>query len=372
LGGQALAEPSLGSNVSIARSRLIRQSIAAPQTSTPAEVVARLGALQGQDYAGAKWSVGLRLADSRGADVEAALEQRAIVRTWLFRGTLHLVAGTDVRWMLELVAARQIAASARRYRQLELDSETLTRSSTVLATALRDGQERDRGELFALLEQHGIATGGQRGYHMLGHASLNGLICQTTAARNVPTFVALDERVPISAPLTREAALAELARRYFTSRGPATLKDFIWWCGLAPAEARIGLDAAAPSLRREQIGEATYWSGPGEQDGGDAACGVFALPGFDEYLLGYADRRAMLDPQYSQRIVPGGNGMFMPTIVSDGQVIGTWKRTIAKNHVLVTPEPFRALNDSEQAGFAAAAERYGEFLELPASIMGAA
>lgn len=358
--------------MSIAHRRLLSQGIAVTHAATPHEVVARLGALQGQDYAGAKWSVGLRLPGCRDADVEHALASRSIVRTWLFRGTLHLVAGADVRWMLELVAARQIAASARRYRQLELDADTLARSSTLLANALRDGQEHDRNALFALLEQNGIATTGQRGYHMLGHASLNGLICQTTAARNVPTFVALDERVPAAAPMTREEALAALARRYFSSRGPATLKDFVWWCGLAPADARAGLHAAAPFLNQEQIDDTDYWSGSDAHAPGDAMRGVFLLPGFDEYLLGYSDRRAALDPQHSQRIVPGGNGMFMLTIVSDGQVIGTWKRSVAKNRVVITPEPFRPMTHSQLAGFAAAAERYGEFLGLPASTVGTA
>lgn len=353
----------------IAQQRLYQQQISHNSFTQPAEVVAWLGALQGQDYAGAKWSVGLRLPGSTDATIEDAINAKTIVRTWALRGTLHLVAATDLRWLLALLAPRLIAGNARRYRELHLDEATLVRSNELLAQALRDGQPRDRPTLLAMLEQQGIATTGQRGVYLLQRASLDGLICQGVAVRNRPTFMAIDERIPTGKMLARAEALAELAQRYFTSHGPATLKDFIWWSGLTAGDARAGLAAVSPQLQQSTMGGQLYWMGQQQPATDYPSQPVYLLPGFDEYLLGYADRSAVLDPHYANRIVPGGNGVFYPTVVSNGQVVGTWQRTFKKGVVVITAQPFTTLSMAERDGFAAAAQRFGEFLgmavELP-------
>ena len=279
------------------------------------------------------------------------------------------MAASDLRWLLALLAPRLIANNTRRYRELQLDEATFVRSNDLLAAALQGGSSLDRPALFACLEQAGIATTGQRGVYMLQRASLDGLICQGIAVRNVPTFMALDDSIAQGNILTREEALAELAQRYFTSHGPATLKDFIWWSGLTAGDARAGLAASSAQLQQITVAGQLYWMAQQPPACAPTPQSVYLLPGFDEYLLGYADRTAVLDPQYANHIVPGGNGVFYPTIVSNGQVVGTWQRTFKKGKVVMTPQPFTTLSAAETDAFAAAAQRFGEFLEMSVEIV---
>jgi hypothetical protein len=241
------------------------------------------------------------------------------------RGTLHFVSSADVRWMIALLAPRVIAASAYRRRQLEIDDITLSRSRDVLVGVLSNGRQVARDDAMRLLEGAGVQTGGQRGIHILRHLSLEGLLCQTTAKGNQATFRLLDEWVPKSEELGRDAALTELANRYFSSHGPATLLDFRWWAGLTVADAEAGLELARARLARERAADAEYWlspTTPAPQPPGQVVC---LLPAFDEYVLGYADRGIALDAVESRRVVHNGNGMFRPTIVVDGHVVGTWQ-----------------------------------------------
>ena len=348
--------------------RLHNQQLSQPTCTTPAAVVQWLGAMQAQDYAGVKWAVGVRLPGSTDALIEEALKAKTIVRTWALRGTLHLVAATDLRWLLTLLGPRLIASNARRYRELQLDETTFVRSNELLAQALQGGQQLDRPTLLAMLEQHGIATTGQRGVYMLQRASLDGLICQGVAVRNVPTFTAIDASIAEGKTFAREAALAELARRYFTSHGPATLKDFIWLSGLTAGDARIGVAASGAQLQQITVNDQVYWLAQQSPITSQPPQPVYLLPGFDEYLLGYADRSAVLDPQYANHVVPGGNGIFYPMLVSNGQIVGTWQRTFKKGKVLMTPQPFTTLTAAEAAAFASAAAQFAKFLSLPVEL----
>jgi len=350
--------------LNIADVRLANQRISQTTFKEPAEVAHWMGPMQGQDYTGAKWSVGLRLPHSTDAAIEQAISDKRIVRTWIMRGTLHLVAAADVRWMTALVGPKLIAGNTRRYRQLELDSETLIRSNDVLANALRDGARLSRTELVALLEQEGISTKGQRTPYMLQRASYDGLICQGAAPRSDPIYMALDSSFP-TVTWTREEAIAKLFERYIMSRGPATLPDFVQWSGLLISEAKAALAGLSSQLRSDTVGGKTYWRSLKIPSVPDNAPTLYLLPGFDEYLLGYKDRRDVLDPKYAKQVCPGGNGVFMPTIVSEGRVIGIWRRAFKKGSVIITPQPFSSLSDEEHVAFAKAAQGYADFLGMP-------
>jgi hypothetical protein len=350
----------------IARRRLASQQLSQTEFSSPSQVVAWLVAVQAQEYAGGKWSVGVRLPGSTDAAVERAIENREIVRTWALRGTLHLVAARDVRWLLELVAPRIIAGNARRYRELELDARTLARSNALLAKAVQDAGQLERKELFSILEGNGISTRGQRGVYMLQRASFDALICQGVSYRNRSTFLSF-ERAAQGSTLAREEALVELARRYFTSRGPATLQDFTWWSGLAAAEARRGLEAVQSELIQETIDGRHYWSAPDRTSARNAGGRAYLLPGFDEFLLAYQDRSASLDsPEYGRRVA--GGGMLPGTIVVSGRVVGTWRRTFHKDRVIIAAEPFEPLTEAARRSVAAAARRYAAFLGMQAEL----
>ena len=344
----------------IARSRLAHHGIANPAFAQPGEVVTRLGAVQAQDYGGALWAIGLRMTGATQRSIEQAIAERTIVRTWPMRGTLHFVAAQDVRWLLALLTPRVIAHSAGRYRQLDLDEATFAWGKEVFARALQGGKQLTRDEMLQALEQAGISTAGQRGYHLLGRSAQDGLICFGTRRGKQQTFTLLDEWVPLTRSLPRDEALAELTRRYFTGHGPATVHDLMHWAGLTAAEAKTGLAAAGKRLIQETIADRAYWMPCEAPEINHATPSVHLLPGFDEYLLGYRDRSAVLDPAYAQRICPGGNGMFSPTLVIDGVVSGTWKRTFKGGAVVIETTPFRPLTATENDALDAAADRYGQ------------
>ena len=352
----------------IAQQRLCNQSIAMTVEMTPGEVVKKLGAVQAQDYLGALWALGLRLQRATEADIEQAITDRTIIRTWPMRGTLHFVAPEDVRWMLTLLTPRILARAARRHQQLELDGDTFARSETLFINALQNGRSLTRNQMMDVLEQADISTKGQRGYHILWWAAQNGLICFGPRQGKQHTFVLLDEWLPDSKTLSREEALAALANRYFTGHGPATIQDFIWWSGLLAADARAGLELIKSQLEHEEFDSQTYWFSPAPPTPQPATPTAYLLPGFDEYLLGYKDRSAVLDPAHAAKVVPGGNGVFKPLIVVDGRIVGTWQRTIKKEKVIITLNPFNTLNKVETQAITAAAQHYGTFINLPVTM----
>lgn len=353
----------------ITHHRLRNQQIALTTCHTPEKVVAKLGAMQAQDYGGALWAIGLRLPKATEVEVEKAIARRAIVRTWPMRGTLHFVAAADVHWMLKFLTPRIVAGAARRREQLELDDATFVRCEKVFVRVLQGGNQFTREEMFASLERAKIAVDNHRGYHILWRLAQERLLCFGARQGKQQTFTLLDEWVPAPSKLEREAALAELARRYFTSHGPATLQDFVWWSGLKVSEAREGLETVSPRLIKEIVDGKVYWMPPDMLASSRASTDIYLLPAFDEYMLGYQDRSAALEPRHARKIVPGGNGMFLPTIVSNGRVVGTWKRTLKKKTVVVTPSPFTSLTKAETRAVASVAERYGQFLKPTASAL---
>ena len=346
----------------IAISRLCSQQLASSIFKRPEEVVAWFGGVQAQDYSGAKWAVGQRLKKCIDADIERALTEKKIVRTWAMRGTFHFVAASDIRWILALLAPRIIERNARRYRELELDEETLMESNEVLKNALQDGSHLNRRELLAILQKKGVSTEGQRAHYILQRASLDGLICQEVMhTNNNPIYMSMDE-LPETKILTRHEALAELTKRYFTSHGPATLQDFVWWSGLLTKDAKAGMGSIESSLTSETIDGKTYWYSPSKQDIEFSSPTAHLLPSFDEYIVGYKDRSASLEKMHSKK--KNIENIMYPTIALDGQIVGTWKRKFKGNEVIMDLKPFTAFNPAENEALDAAVHSFGEFLKM--------
>ena len=292
--------------------------------------------------------------------IERALYEKQILRTWLMRGTLHFVTSGDVKWMLALLAPKIILGCRRRYKELELDSHTLLKTNDLLEKALHLNLS-SRTELLAFINHHGISTQGQRAAYILQRASLDAIICQNVLVRNVPNYTLLDF-LPEIPPLNRAEALAELAKRYFTSRGPATLQDFVWWSGLSVSDAKTGLEACKSFLIQETIHDQTCYLAVNNHLLSENNTSVHLLPGFDEYLLGYKNRIASLDPIHQLIWCPGNNGMFMPYIVVDGKMAGTWKRTIKKNTVEMEITPFAPLDKNQKRTITLVSERYTKYI----------
>jgi hypothetical protein len=345
----------------IARQRLISQRIARVKLRRPGDVVSWMGAMQAQDFTSVRWAVGLRCESATDADIEQAIIGRTILRTWLLRGTLHLVSPADIRWMLGLVAPRLISGSAGRNRQLELNEPAFSKSCQILTKTLQGGRVVTRAEVIGMLERAGISTAGQRGYHILARAALEGLICFGPPQGKQPTFVLLDEWIPPGRRLERDEALAELAGRYFSSHGPATLTDVIWWSGTKITEARQALELAKATLQKESIGDQDYWLSNTYQAVLEPSPAIYLLPAFDEYYIGYTDRSAILDPRFDRQLV-SSNGVFRPMVVIDGEVVGKWKAQLRKDQVAIALSPFDPGGFVEAKEIVPEANRFGEFL----------
>ena len=348
--------------LTVAVQRLHNQHLLHSKIGTPAELMAKLGVVQGQDYAGGKWGMGLRLPKSTDLEVELAIADKTIVRTWALRGTLHLVAAADIRWLLALVAPRIIAHNASMYRKLELDERTLARSNAALAKALRGGEQLNRTQLLASLEKSGISTQGLRAVHMLQRASLDALICQTITVRGNPTYIGFDQ-LKTRVKMRRSQALAELATRYFASRGPATLQDFVWWSGLSPADARAGLESIQLQLLQKSIAGQPYWLSQIVRTRSTPSPSAYFLPGYDEYLFSYKDRSDSIEPRHVRKMT-AANG-FLSTVMVDGKVVGTWKRTFRKGAALIETNLFDPPTPGTHRTLTVAAERYEQFIGMP-------
>lgn len=351
----------------LAQYRLYNQQITQDQFKTVGELVAWMGAMQAQDYAAGKWAIGARMNGITDADVEKAIEHKEIIRSWPMRGTLHFVSPDDIRWMQALTTPYMLRGVAKRWQNLGLDENTVERAKEVFAKALKGGKVLTRKEMLEVLEKAGISTASQRGYHILWYASQTALLCFGPVKDKEQTFVLLDEWVPEKRTLTREESLGEFTKRYFTSHGPATLQDFMWWTGLPARDLTIGIDITKSALHTEAIEGKTYYMGKQMPDVKDISKTAFLLPPFEEYLLGYKDRSAVLDKEHAQKIVPGLNGMFKPIIVIGGGVEGIWQRTIKKDSVSITLHPFEKFTPTQHKALAAAATRYSKFLGVQLS-----
>lgn len=360
----------------IAQQRFYAHQLLQPHCPQPAAVVAWLGAVQAQDYAGAKWSVAQRLPTATDATIEQAFADGAILRTHVLRPTWHFVAAADIRWLLALTAPRVHALNAPYYRKAGLDAATLKRSNDVLAQALQGGQQRTREELAVALQQAGIATDGElRLTYLVMYAELEGVIASGARRGKQFTYALLGERVPPTRPLTREEALATAVQRYFASHGPATIADFVWWSGLTVADATVGIALAGEQLAQTVMDGKRYYHAPQAMtltnDGLNTAPNAWLLPTFDEYLLSYADRSAALDPQ-AAHIWNGSHEPFTSSIVIDGMVVGIWRRTFKGKQVVIEMRSYRPLTGDEEQAVADAMQRFGDFLGTPVSITPAA
>ncbi|WP_394939620.1 winged helix DNA-binding domain-containing protein [Psychromicrobium sp. YIM B11713] len=346
---------------SLARLRLLSQALLASSLSSPVEAVRWMLALQAQDLPGALYSIGLRMPRPALSQVRAALDTGEVVRSWPMRGTLHLCAAEDLGWMLSLTGPRVIASMASRNRQLGISDADLGQVRD-LALAAVTGGGASREELLAAFSAAGQPVEQQRGIHLIGVLCMQGHLVQGPMRGAKQLFMASQEWISQPRELDREEALTEYVRRYFRSHGPATVKDFCWWSKLPLRDARLGLAAVRQELAVLDVDSEERFLAPETLELPPASArSLLLLPGFDEFLLGYADRSHTLAVEHASRIVPGNNGMFMPTIVYGGRVVGTWRKPSSpKGRVELLP--FEPLSPAVQRSAEIAAERYQRFL----------
>lgn len=365
------------------RHRLANQQLGATHLRTPHEVVAWFGAMQAQEFAMAKWAVSLRLpGTATDATIHDAFNRGAILRTHVLRPTWHFVAPADIRWMIALTAPRVQAFNAYMNRQLGLDRTIFKRSNAAIVKALTGGQHLTRAALEPALRRAKVPTDGTRLAHLLMQAELDALVCSGPRVGQQFTYALLDERVPPAKPVSHDAALAELSRRYFTSRGPATARDFAWWSGLTLTDARAGIASLGSTFVHETIGGQTYVrpatsalpSAPAPasptltRTGARSALPTFFMPDYDEYGIAYKERTAMFaSPGYTGLLREPGVA-YNRMLVVDGRIVGSWKRTESAQAVDLEVVPFDPLSPAAQKKLAAAAERFSRFVGKPVTL----
>jgi hypothetical protein len=356
----------------IARLRLSAQNILGTRPEDPLSAVRTMTAMQAQDLPGTLWAIGLR-SGATEREVRDVFDRAELIRSWPMRGTLHALTPDDLRLILPLSRDRVIASLAARHRELGIgDKDVLAVRRAVEATLTTRAQHLTRAELFAVFEQAGQPAAGQRGSHLAFMLAHLGLICLRPFVGKEQAFVLLDAWAPAStAPADRSEALASLAYRYFSSHGPATVEDFAWWTKLTLTDARAATAAVRDDLATMSVDGKDYLASPqfaeltARPPGARSVC---ALPGFDEFLLGYTDRSAALAAEHSQLIVPGNNGMFKATVVVGGRVVGTWTRSDRAASVDVTIHPFRDITETEASALSRVFDRYGSFRSKQVSL----
>jgi hypothetical protein len=351
----------------IARLRLNHLLLNDHTSKSVGKIAKWFGAMQAQDLASGKWSFGVRLPGKTERDVDRAVDQGRVLRTWPLRGTLHFVPAEDAHWLLELTGKLALKGAAKRREFLGLSETTVKRAANLLGQALAGGHRMTRDEIRDFWKAKGLKVAGPCTYHLLWYSSQVGVSCMGPYRDKEQTFVLLDEWVKKPKRLTEEEALQTLTLRYFQSHGPACREDFAGWTGLPVATVKRAITMLDKTLTpvtcqsktlyvlRSQLEQWQTMESPRQST-------YHVLPGFDEYLLGIKDRSAVLSSEHKSKIIPGNNGMFMPTLVFNGKVVGTWKRTLKTKTVVIDAHPFVPLARSLKAGFESAFNRYCTFL----------
>lgn len=353
----------------IAYMRLRSQYISDTNATSPVDVVRHLGAVQAQDYGQALWAIGLRTKGATRQTVEKAIADGEILRTWPMRGTIHFVPSEDAAWMLSISSARIIARTKGRRAGLGLTDAVLQKAEHTIDKTIQGRRFATRQELLSAFGASGLDVSDQRGAHMLLYWSLRGKLCIGPMHGKQQTYALLSTWAPNQRSLSREEGIIELARRYFISHGPATLADFSTWASVLKSEARQALLHLTSELESATVDGAEYWFAPQHAATiSQEARGTYLLAGFEEYLLGYKDRSAVIAPEFTA--APNKNGIFFPIIVVDGQVVGTWKRVVGPKKISITFEPFVPLSPAVLTACQLKAQAYGEFMQLPIAILG--
>lgn len=348
--------------------RLRNQHLTRPDRQKPAQVVAWLGAMQAQDFPAAKWAVGLRSPGCHSTEIEQAFNDGAILRTHVLRPTWHFVTPADIRWMLALSAPRVHAGNAYYYKQSGLDAKMFARACSMMHRMLSDSEPMTRAELAVTLRRAKVPADGLKLAYVVMHAELEGVICSGPRRGKQFTYQLLDDRAPAGKTLDRRDAVAELAKRYFTSHGPATIRDFVWWSGLTVKDAELGIEAVKPKLHQETIDGRHHWCATTRGAAPAKGCTAFLLPNYDEYLIAYKDRGAVVEDARAANIVARSGGAYPHHLVIEGRLAGSWTRTLKEHAVAIAVAPYRKLTPVQSRAVMSAADCYADFLGLPLTL----
>ncbi|RHA41611.1 winged helix DNA-binding domain-containing protein, partial [Cellulomonas rhizosphaerae] len=279
----------------VAHLRLRNQHLAGPPLADAAAVVRHLGAVQAQELAMARWSLGQRSLARDDTEVRRALDAGEIVRTHALRPTWHFVAPEDLRWIQALTGPRVRIASRYYEARSGIDDELAARATALMADAVRGKNHLTRPELGAALATGGIEAAGVRLSYLVMRAELDAVLVNGVQRGKQQTYALADERIASSRDLTGDDAVAELTRRYLASHGPATVKDLGWWSSLTLTQVRRGIALLGDTVVAHDVGGTTFWSVPGPAVVREPSPTVHVLQGYDAYGVAYSEGRSVLN-----------------------------------------------------------------------------
>ncbi|OXB25419.1 hypothetical protein B0A80_00660 [Flavobacterium tructae] len=332
----------------IAQLRLISQKLHKTTHSTPQEIVQHLGAMQAQDYAMAKWAVGSRC-DASEKVIEEAINSAQIIRTHILRPTWHFVSADDIYWMLD-ISGPQVKRIVTSYvKKYGYDAKKLDQTNAAIQKILAGNNHLTREEIMQELSITKTPSPDHLSGPIMMYAELDGLVCNGKMKGKQMTYALLEERVPKpQGRLTQEEGLAKLALRYFESHGPATLLDFSWWSGFSPTSCKNIINAIELQLNSITIEDQKYWFKKDISTEDDFRESIHFLPAFDEILISYKSREASILPEHQPKAFTN-NGIFKPIILENSKVIGTWKRTIKRDHAKIETQFFNETENHKKA-----------------------
>jgi len=332
----------------IAQLRLISQKLHKTTDSTPQEIVQHLGAMQAQDYAMAKWAVGSRC-DASEKVIEEAINSAQIIRTHILRPTWHFVSADDIYWMLDLSGPQVKRIVTSYVKKYGYDAKKLDQTNAAIQKILAGNNHLTREEIMQELSITKTPSPDHLSGPIMMYAELDGLVCNGKMKGKQMTYALLEERVPkTQGRLTQEEGLIKLALRYFESHGPATLLDFSWWSGFSPTSCKNIINAIELQLNSITIEDQKYWFKNDISTEDDFRESIHFLPAFDEILISYKSREASILPEHQPKAFTN-NGIFKPIILENSKVIGTWKRTIKKDHAKIETQFFNETENHKKA-----------------------
>lgn len=341
----------------ISQHRLVSQKLYKTSPSSPQELVHHLGAMQAQDYAMAKWAIGVRCGAFEKT-IEEAINSAQIIRTHILRPTWHFVAAQDIYWMLDISGPQVKPIVTSYFKKYGLDAKKLDQINAFIEKILAGNHHLTRDEIMHELKLKKMVDEIFWGGPIMMNAELDGLVCNGKMKGKQITYALLGERViKPKTKLSREEALAKLAKRYFESHGPAKVLDFSWWSGFSPTMCKLVISSIESELNSVVINNQKYWFGTNFTDADNLCESIHFLPAFDEILIAYKTREASIFPEHQSKVFTN-NGIFKPIILENGKVIGTWKRAIKKNYTKIETQFFNTIeNDKKTVLF----DRIGSF-----------
>ncbi len=313
----------------ILKIRLHNHLLGSATLQEPHEVVSYMGAMQSQAFEMAKWGIGARLKGATNAAIEDAINTGKIIRTHILRPTWHFVAAEDIRWMLQLSAPRVKPILMGYWKMRGIEKSVYTPAIRVIEKLLENGNHLTRQEIGDALIAQGIIADPDLTHCITGIAEIDGIVCSGRLKGNKQTYALMHEWIPKTEKLCKEEALERLARTFFTSHGPATLQDFCWWSGMTLTDAKKVMGQMKHDFICKEVNGRTFWMKndivlPTNNDDS-----LLLLPPFDEFVVSYKDRSELIEDHHYGKVMTK-NGLFSPTVMLNGEIIGSWKKVSIK------------------------------------------